>query len=431
MSRLAVVRLYGEGFLQTTRVLQQALRDAEADDPLRVQISITLAYCLLHSNAVEESLRTAELAVSDAERLGQPHLLSMALGMRVTLQFLSGGGLDDVSLSRAVELEDPKAFTPLVFRPSVQHALLMEWTGELDRARETLDAIRLRCIENGEEGEYVFLAQHVVMSSVWRGDFVKAELVAEDAMERARQLGGNTPLFLANSLRALVAVYAGQEAEARRAVADALEIGRRTGTFRLAERVLAALAFLEVSLGNYEAAVTTLRPVLSSFDPESTPTELPSAGFLPDAIEALVQLGRHAEAEPLIDRARAQRPQARPRLDVCGRRALPSHAAGGPGRPRWRPRSRTGGDDRARGPADAVRAGAHAAAVGPARASTTQEGVGIGQPAGGARHLRAAATSRCGPTGPAPNWSARTSGHGKADSSRRPSSGSPNSPRRV
>ena len=202
LSRLAVVRLYGEGFLQTTRVLQQALRDAEADDPLRVQISVTLAYCLLHSNAVEESLRTAELAVSDAERLGQPHLLSMALGMRVTLQFLSGGGLDDVSLSRAVELEDPKAFTPLVFRPSVQHALLMEWTGELDRARETLDAIRLRCIENGEEGEYVFLAQHVVMSSVWRGDFVKAELVAEDAMERARQLGGNTPLFLANSLRA-------------------------------------------------------------------------------------------------------------------------------------------------------------------------------------------------------------------------------------
>ena len=64
--------------------------------------------------------------------------------------------------------------------------------------------------------------------------------------------------------------------------------------------MLAALAFLEVSLGKYEAAITTLRPVLSSFDPESTPTELPSAGFLPDAIEALVQLERHAEAEPLI-----------------------------------------------------------------------------------------------------------------------------------
>ena len=62
----------------------------------------------------------------------------------------------------------------------------------------------------------------------------------------------------------------------------------------------ATLAFLEVSLGNYDAAVAAVAPMLSAFDPESTPTELPGAAFLPDAIEALVQLGRLADAEPLI-----------------------------------------------------------------------------------------------------------------------------------
>jgi ATP/maltotriose-dependent transcriptional regulator MalT len=301
LSRLAIVRLYGDGFTETAHLLQQALSETAPDSPLRVQISITLAYCLLHSNEVEDGLRTAELAVSDAERLDQPHLLSMALGMRVTLQFLSGHGLDDGSLSRALELEDPKAHTALVFRPSVQHALLLEWTGELDRAREALDAIRRRCMENGEEGEYVFVAQHVVTSSVWRGDFVKAGLVAEDTMEQALQLGGNTPLFLATSLRAQLAAYAGQEADARDAIDEALEISGRTGTSRLADRVLAVLTFLEVSLGNYEAAAVAASPMLSSFDPESTPTELPAAAFLPDAIEALVQLERLAEAEPLIE----------------------------------------------------------------------------------------------------------------------------------
>jgi DNA-binding CsgD family transcriptional regulator len=183
----------------------------------------------------------------------------------------------------------------------VQHALLLEWTGELATARQALDVIRLRCMEKGEEGEYVFIAQHVVMSSMWAGDYVTANLVAEDATERALQLPGSAPLFLAHSMRAPLAVFAGQEAEARRTIAEALEIVTQTGTFRLGQRVSASLAFLEVSLGNYEAAVAALAPMLSVFDAEATPTELPFAAFLPDAIEALVQLGRHAEATPLVE----------------------------------------------------------------------------------------------------------------------------------
>jgi DNA-binding CsgD family transcriptional regulator len=301
LCRLAVVRLYTEGFFEATSVLQQALNDADDDSPLRIQLLITLAYSLLHANQIREGKDVAQRAVDDAERLGQPHLLSLALGMRVMLGFVVGEGFDDASLQRALELEDDDTFTPLVFRPRMQRALLLEWTGELDAAREALEAIRLRCMEKGEEGEYVFIAQHVVMSSVWAGDFVNANLVAEDAMERARQLSGGTPLFLAHSMRAPLAVFAGQEAEARRTISAGLEIGRRTGTFRLGERLLAALAFLEVSLGNYADAIVAVTPLLSTFDPASSPTELPGAAFLPDAIEALVQVGRLAEAAPLIE----------------------------------------------------------------------------------------------------------------------------------
>lgn len=54
-------------------------------------------------------------------------------------------------------------------------------------------------------------------------------------------------------------------------------------------------------MGNYDAAAAALQPLVSKFDPASTPTELPNAGFMPDAIEALVQLGRLAEAQPLVE----------------------------------------------------------------------------------------------------------------------------------
>jgi DNA-binding CsgD family transcriptional regulator len=301
LSRLAVVRLYGDGFFEGMRLLQRALSEAEPDSPLRVQLLITLAYSMLNANQTEASVATAKEAVTGALRLGQPHLLGMALGMQAILRFLNGEGLDEVSLRRAVELEDPDIVTPLVFRPSAQRALLLTWSGQVDEGHRELQAIRRRCVENGEEGELVFTAQHVVLSSIWRGDFGEADLIAEDAMERARQLGGDTPMFLAHGLRAKLAVYAGRETDARRSAGEALEISRRTGSFRMAERIVAALGFLEVSLGNYHAAAATLHPLVSKFDPATSPTELPNAAFLSDAIEALVQLGRLDETQPLIE----------------------------------------------------------------------------------------------------------------------------------
>ena len=81
---------------------------------------IMLAYAQINANQAEASLRTAEQAVADAEPLNVPHLLGVALGMLVTLRFLTGHGLDEDMLARALELEDPRVvFTPLVFRPSL------------------------------------------------------------------------------------------------------------------------------------------------------------------------------------------------------------------------------------------------------------------------------------------------------------------------
>ena len=301
LSRLAVVRLYSDGFFEVVRLLERALAEIEGNRSLRVGMLIMLAYAQINANQAEASLHTAEQAVADAEPLNVPHLLGVALGMQVTLRFLTGHGIDEDMLARALELEDPRVvFTPLIFRPSVQHALLLDWSGELEQAHAKQQQIRRRCLDNGEEGEFMFIAFQVVLNAIWRGSFAEADLVAEDAMEQARQLGGELPLFIAHTLRAQLAAYAGQEELARSAVSAALEIGDRIGTFRLAARAATALTFLELSLGNYEAAIAAAEPMLSRFGPNSHATEIINAAFLPEAIEALVQLGRLAEAEPLI-----------------------------------------------------------------------------------------------------------------------------------
>ncbi len=296
---LAVVRFMHDGFLEASGLLQRALDDDSPDSPLRVRMSTTLAYALYMAGDLDSAWRRAELAVSLAERLGHPGLLSEALGARATIRFFVGGGIDELSLGRALELEDHNSSTPVMLRPSVEHALMMSCLGDLDTSYELMRTIERRCTDRGEEGELIFVDFYVVVNRIWRGDFVAAKRLANDVTELARQLTAEFPTMLSLVLHAWLAVYEGSEHEARRAVADAIAASKRSGTAWHEAFSLTALGFLEVSLGDYDAAVDTLQPLLSGYVPNST--EISSALFLPDAIEALTALVRVEEAEPLVD----------------------------------------------------------------------------------------------------------------------------------
>ncbi len=92
---------------------------------------------------------------------------------------------------------------------------------------------------------------------------------------------------------------------------------------------LGTLGFLEVSRGNYADAASALQPPVREF--EANPdTDIASAFFLPDAIEALVSLGRHTGSRAADRSVGSQRPPKRPCLDTCRRRAVPQHVTGHP-----------------------------------------------------------------------------------------------------
>ena len=300
-SLLGFVHLFDDGFVEAAGVLERALDDAGDNLALRTRLLISLSYTRYNAGRFGAAARSIEDAVTHAERLGQPHPLSQALSMRAILWFLRGDGLDEEGLARAVALEDHHADIPMAFRPSMQNAMMLGWTGQLDAAHDELASIRRRCVERGEENELMFVAVHSVLVEIWRGDFTDATLIAEDAVERALQLGGDVPLFVAMTIRAALATYAGREDQARRDTSEALAASQRSGANLLVVWTLTTLGFLEVSLGNYDAALSTLAPLLSNLNVAPDATEIPAASFVPDAVESLVALGRLAEAEPLVD----------------------------------------------------------------------------------------------------------------------------------
>ena len=298
---LGVVRLFNDSHTDAAALFGRALAEVGDQLALRVQILITLSFTLFDAGDLDGALMSVHDAVHHAAELGQPQPLSQALGMRVMLAFMRGDGVDEDGLQRALELEDPDADTPLVCRPSMQHALVLGFTGHLDQAAHQMVSVRQRCSVRGEEGDLPYLTFFSALVEMWRGNFREAIVIAEDAMERALQLGGDIPIVVAQTIRGLLAAYAGHEDAARSDIGAALPVGQRCGLYRLMVWQTSALGFLEVSLGNYETALTMLEPLLAQLYAASGGTEIYLAGFIPDAVEALVGVGRLDEATPLIE----------------------------------------------------------------------------------------------------------------------------------
>jgi ATP/maltotriose-dependent transcriptional regulator MalT len=298
---LSAEMLIGDGgFEKAVDLLWTALSDA-ADDPASlVHILLLLSTALIATCAYDESLHHTRQAVVLAEELDFPTLTSQALAMWVKVSCMCGQGVDEHSLQRALELEDPNVDVPCLMRASTTYALTLAWTGRLDEARKQMHEVRRHFIERGAESLLMQMSPHSALIEIWRGSFISAAQIAEDAMERAEQLGGDQMRAIAHTISATVAAYTGNEHEARADAHEALEAAEQCTAPSLTEPPTAILGFLEVSLGNHAEALTTLEPLLARF--EAIPgTEIITASFLPNAIEAMVALGQLDDAEPLID----------------------------------------------------------------------------------------------------------------------------------
>lgn len=295
---LAAIRIHDDNWVEGIALLQRALDDCADVPAMHAHTLASLAFAERVIGKFDQSLVDAQAAVTEAEQVGAPAQISQALATSVYLNFFSGKPIDDADLRRAVELEDLDADGTVPFSASVVEALVLTWSGQLDRAATKMSVIRSRCIERGAENDLMSVTSFATMVEVWRGNLTDAAMLVDDAMERAQQGGGSMTVAL--TMRALVAAYAGRAEDTRADVAAALVLAERGQSPRLAEWPTTTLGFLELSLGNAAGALDTLRPLLMEY--ESAPGgPISTAYFLPDAIEAMIVLNRLDEAQTFIE----------------------------------------------------------------------------------------------------------------------------------
>ena len=299
LNLLAAMRIHDNSFVHAADLLKRALIDAEGAEALQVHILLMLSFAQLNAGEFDESLQNAEQAAAQVDELDVPALTSQVLAVRAMVRCMCGLGVDEPSLQRALELEDPNQDAPIAFRASANNALMLAYAGRLDEAHARMLAVRQHCIERGAETDMMFVSVFSTLIYIWRGDFTTAALVAEETAERAQQLGGEHMRVIAMTLQAVVAAYTGRVDDARDAGRAALDIAQRCGSPRLADWSCISLGFLDVSLGKHGDALSTLQPLVSRF--EAVPgTEIITSAYIPDAVEAMLATNRHADADPLI-----------------------------------------------------------------------------------------------------------------------------------
>lgn len=176
-----------------------------------------------------------------------------------------------------------------------------------------MEAIRRVCVDRGHESDMQLIAVQMFMAEYWRGNLPAAEAIARENTDRARMLDGEIPRCSELSLQCALAAHAGRLDDARATGREAIDASIRCGMEGLAIGPIAFLAMIENATGNHQAALDVVAPIL--FDRPLWPagTELMTSIYMPDGIEALIQLGRYDDAAPLVEQlerngARVDRP---------------------------------------------------------------------------------------------------------------------------
>jgi DNA-binding CsgD family transcriptional regulator len=210
-----------------------------------------------------------------------------------------------VRLENAAIQEAPGSQTTVFTASRTCHGLQLLWAGELGAARQVL---------NQELAEYERLGRYVVRGELLTylaevecraGNWEVAARHAQEAYDIDVEAGWLLGLGHLLFPRALVAAHAGDVAGARSDAEEGLRHSLRNEDLLDASCNRAVLGFLELSLANPAAAMGQLEPVLAFLDELGSPEPgiIPVA---PDAIEAMVSLGRLEEAEALLDRLERQ-----------------------------------------------------------------------------------------------------------------------------
>ncbi len=304
-TRIRALHLMGQiysrrnSFTEAAAVAAQALEAAAGDPGLIAEIELDLAFYVISLGDLAGAAEHARGAVAAAERAGDPSALGDALAVVTIAEFIAGRGFDEERMRKALALEDPTRIRAWQMTPAFIHGSILLYMGRLEQAFSVLSRLHADTVERGEESPIPFSCFYQAWLCVWHGDLETARRLAEEAMQTAALLDDPAAHGIALAANALVHAHDGTADLAREEAAELLrrfqELGWAVGTMW----PLWALGMTELSTGNLAAVDEALGHAATMVTSQGGGD--PFLGmFLPDEIEALVELGHLERAEPLL-----------------------------------------------------------------------------------------------------------------------------------
>lgn len=293
--RLARIRFYFD-VRKAASTLLEALEEDGANARLRSRIHSQLAFALLFTGALQDAERSAAEAVELAESTestADPSTLAEALSILAWTRSAIGLGRSLELLERAVGLEDDIETFIVTDLPSYALAVALLNADELERSRAVYEGLLGVSFERGDDHSAGNI--HVDLSQVefWSGNLDAASgHLSEPSTRMVREWSATGALW------ALVQGCLGNVASARERAQEALATAERSGVLWERLDCYQALGFIELSVGDHEAAVACLEPAWVLHQ-QAGVGEL-SFRFPADLAESLIAVGRSDEAEPIV-----------------------------------------------------------------------------------------------------------------------------------
>jgi DNA-binding CsgD family transcriptional regulator len=287
---------------QTLILLDLALEDAAGAPAAEASVLNLRARQRQWAGDFADAIVDARAAGKHAAAAGSTAELAVALGREAHARVFAGEPVPHELLERAVALERSlDGPIPVAESPTRVRGVCALWDDDLETACDLLASVDRRAQARSESWRAIVL-NTLAEVELRRGRTAEALRAVEEATEIADYWGVVHAEAAVLATAALVNGTVGDVDEARRAAERALELMRPVGYDVIVRSAERALGFLELSLGDAAAAHAVLEPLITASG-LSHPTAEAAAG---DEIEALLGMGRVADAEALLAAFAAQ-----------------------------------------------------------------------------------------------------------------------------
>ncbi len=286
------------GFIaQDSAALLRAVEEAAGDPGLLAIAYTDLSKIELRRGDRETAVAHAGAAVSAAKTSGDAAALARALTARALPEAHGRAEHALALLDEAAELERTlKEPLSLINSPSTWRGAVLLDADRLGEAREALEEAHQRGLALGHASRAVPLT-YLVELECREGNYDRA---LAHSLEAEALWAGQLGVALTLVGRVLVETHLGNVEVARAAGRRSIELTRERDLITLA-RTEAALGLLELSLGNFGAALDRLHALVTLSDGEPLRDAVAFRASA-DAVEALLGLGSTAEAKELAQR---------------------------------------------------------------------------------------------------------------------------------